>query len=225
MNGQKILIIDPDKTERLTITQYLEDANYQVFCAEEETLIYQILEKENIELVLLDIDANGISLLEQIILLYPGVRIIAISAHHNIAEAVNAMKLGAMDFLEKPHDYLNKPLSRETVQTLVLEALSRSFPAHGEHLDYDSLMTTAQEQFKDKNYETAQKLAKEALIIQPSRPDALNLLGEIIEKKGNTLEAIKLYRAAFDLDPTYEPARNNLDQATTFKQNYPRFTY
>ena len=83
-------------------------------------------------------------------------------------------------------------------------------------------MTTAQEQFKDKNYETAQKLAKEALIIQPSRPDALNLLGEITEKTGNILEAVKLYRAAFDLDPTYEPARNNLDQATTFKPNYSR---
>jgi Flp pilus assembly protein TadD len=83
-------------------------------------------------------------------------------------------------------------------------------------------MTTGRAYFTDKNYENAEKLAKEALRITPSRPEALNLLGEIAEKTGNSLEAVKLYRAAIDLDPTYQIAWNNLDHATTLDTSSPR---
>lgn len=50
----------------------------------------------------------------------------------------------------------------------------------------------------------------------PHSPQPHNLLGLLFEKEGNHIMAMKHFRAAYALDPTYLPVRHNLDKFGTF---------
>ena len=52
--------------------------------------------------------------------------------------------------------------------------------------------------------------ARQAIGLDPARPEAFNLVGVLHEIGGNLVEAMKNYRVAVDLEPTYEPAWQNL---------------
>jgi Flp pilus assembly protein TadD len=68
----------------------------------------------------------------------------------------------------------------------------------------------------DKAYEYLQK----SIGMEPRTPEPYNLIGVILELNGEIVEAMKMYRAAMAIDPTYSPASSNLDRAT--KWNYTR---
>ena len=50
----------------------------------------------------------------------------------------------------------------------------------------------------------------------PHSPQPHNLLGLLFEKEGNHIMAMKHFRAAYSLDPSYLPVRHNLDKFGTF---------
>ena len=56
----------------------------------------------------------------------------------------------------------------------------------------------------------------QAVAADPAHPEAYNLLGALLEIKGDWVEAQKFYRAALDIDPTFKPARENLDRTTSW---------
>lgn len=116
-----ILITDDEKSIRNTLREILEYEKYSVLEAEngEECLI--TLKKENVDLVILDIKMkgmDGIEVLEKIKEEGHEMPVVMISGHGNIQIAVEATKLGAYDFVEKPPD-LNRLLItiRNAVQT------------------------------------------------------------------------------------------------------------
>ncbi|MBE9112949.1 hypothetical protein IQ273_26535 [Nodosilinea sp. LEGE 07298] len=90
--------------------------------------------------------------------------------------------------------------------------------------DYDELITLARQAAQQCDFDQARQLIGEALKLAPERPEGLTLLGQITEHLGDCLEALKLYRAAYSLDPAYQPAQENLDRAA-FSQGKlrPRF--
>ncbi|HHE65269.1 MAG TPA: sigma-54-dependent Fis family transcriptional regulator [Bacteroidetes bacterium] len=101
----KILIIDDEKNIRRTLTDILQDEGYQVVSSENGEHGLSILSKELIDLVLLDVKLpgmDGIEVLEKIKESYPNLDVIMISGHSTIKIAVQAVKMGAYDFLEKP---------------------------------------------------------------------------------------------------------------------------
>ena len=61
-----------------------------------------------------------------------------------------------------------------------------------------------------------QGMAITAMSVYPDAPQPHNLLGVLLEKQGDHLLAMKHFRAAYALDPTYWPARHNLDHFGTF---------
>lgn len=61
-----------------------------------------------------------------------------------------------------------------------------------------------------------QSIAVRAMSAYPNAPQPHNLLGVLLEKQGDHLLAMKHFRAAYALDPTYGPARQNLDHYGTF---------
>lgn len=67
-----------------------------------------------------------------------------------------------------------------------------------------------------KDYYNAKLSLKEAFIINSSNAKVYNLLGVIEECLGNKQLAKKYYRAALSLDPTYEPADNNLKRTVMY---------
>ena len=105
MIGTGILIIDDEPGIRRTLALVLEDEQYKVFTAEDAITGMEVLAKENIALIFLDVllpRVNGLEALEQIRRDYPHIEVIMISGHANVDMAIRAIKLGAFDFLEKP---------------------------------------------------------------------------------------------------------------------------
>jgi two-component system nitrogen regulation response regulator NtrX len=115
-----ILIIDDEAGIRRTLASILEDEKYKVFTAEDALIGIDILERESISLVFLDVrlpNLGGLEALERIRKKWPQVEIVVISGHANVDMAVRAVKLGAFDFLEKP-------LSLDKVLTVCRNALT-----------------------------------------------------------------------------------------------------
>ena len=61
-----------------------------------------------------------------------------------------------------------------------------------------------------------ERLVIDAIGTYPHAPQPHNLLGLLLEKRGDHLLAMKHFRAAWALEPTYVPARHNLDLFGTF---------
>lgn len=101
----KILIIDDEKNICTTIQGILEDEGYDVSYALNFNDGFKKLKSEVYDFVFLDIwlpDRDGIDGLEDIKKYFPEIEVVMISGHGNIENAVDAIRRGAYDFLEKP---------------------------------------------------------------------------------------------------------------------------
>lgn len=67
-----------------------------------------------------------------------------------------------------------------------------------------------------EDYDSCSDLICEAMGLYPCAPQPHNLLGVVLEKLGAHADAMRHFRAAMDLDPTYAPARQNLMTYGTF---------
>jgi Flp pilus assembly protein TadD len=65
------------------------------------------------------------------------------------------------------------------------------------------------------DFDAARLYAQKAIFLEYSRPEAFNLLGGICEAKMDRQGANTNYRVALEMDPTYEPARKNLERVTS----------
>jgi two-component system nitrogen regulation response regulator NtrX len=101
----KTLIIDDEKNICLTIQGILEDEGYEVDYALTFAEGLEKLKSQMYDFVFLDIwlpDRDGIEGLKEIKRYFPELEVVMISGHGNIENAVEAIRLGAWDFLEKP---------------------------------------------------------------------------------------------------------------------------
>lgn len=101
----RILVVDDEKNIRLTVKRCLEAPDLVIEDAINGEEALQKLSVESYKLLLLDLKLPGIDGMEILRIvrnLYPEMKVIIISAHGSIQTAVEAMKEGAVDFLEKP---------------------------------------------------------------------------------------------------------------------------
>jgi len=101
----KILVVDDEKNIRLTVKRCLESPDMAIDDAINGEEALAKLTEQSYHLMLLDLKLPGIDgmdILKTVRNLYPDMRVVIISAHGSIQTAVEAMKEGAMDFLEKP---------------------------------------------------------------------------------------------------------------------------
>ncbi|MEA4895924.1 MAG: hypothetical protein VB064_11785 [Oscillospiraceae bacterium] len=82
--------------------------------------------------------------------------------------------------------------------------------------ELDRLCVTVRELISLQDYEKCESLIFSAMGKYPHAPEPHNLIGILLEKKGDHLTAMNHFRAAWALDPTYIPARQNLDCYGTF---------
>lgn len=107
-----ILVIDDEQSIRRSLSDVLSYEKYEITTAEDALKGLEFLKKNDYDAILCDIkmpEMDGIEALEKIQELKPDTPIIMLSGHGNIDTAVEAIKLGAFDFLEKPID-LNRLL-------------------------------------------------------------------------------------------------------------------
>ena len=108
----KILVIDDEKAIRRALREILEFEECQVEEAENGKVGLEMLQKNQYDLIFCDIKmplVDGLDVLSKAIKLNIETPIIMISGHGNIETAVQAIKDGAFDFIEKPLD-LNRIL-------------------------------------------------------------------------------------------------------------------
>jgi two-component system nitrogen regulation response regulator NtrX len=108
----KILIIDDEKSIRTTLKEILEYEKYQVDEAVDGQDGIDKISSKKYDIALCDIKMpklDGIEVLEKAGEIDPDVQFIMISAHGSIETAVEAVKKGAYDFIQKPPD-LNRLL-------------------------------------------------------------------------------------------------------------------
>jgi DNA-binding response OmpR family regulator len=214
MATKSILVVDDERNIRLTLSRALESPDWSVQTAVNGEEGLQKMATTDIALVLLDLKMPGMSGLEFLELVrrrWPQVRVIIITAHGTIESAVEAMKLGAVDFIQKP-------FSPDQIRELVRGVLARETIDEREAADYPTLVELAKRHIADRNFEAAREVTRRAIALKPEQPEAYNLLGALLEVGGDRLEAQKFYRAALDIDPTYKPARTNLDRLVTWRQ-------
>jgi DNA-binding NtrC family response regulator len=115
-----ILIVDDDEGMRETLTAMLR-RDYRVLRAATGEFALQILEKEDVDLMLLDIRLPGISGFEVLKIVrenYPYIEVIVISVIKELDVAIEAMRYGA-------YHYISKDFDLESVRTLVANASER----------------------------------------------------------------------------------------------------
>lgn len=105
MTSERILVVDDEPDIRRLVQEILEDEQYQVVTAKDAASARVAYSGEQPDLVLLDIwmpDTDGISLLKEWSRAGALVPIVIMSGHGTVDTAVEATRLGAFDFVEKP---------------------------------------------------------------------------------------------------------------------------
>ena len=176
MTKAKILIIDDEKDIRESLSDILKDEGYQVITVENANKAKEARNKIRFDLILLDIwmpECDGISLLKQWAkdkeINCP---VIMMSGHGTIDTAIEATKIGAFDFLEKPISLqkLLKTISLALKKSIHINKLDVTFITDSE----SSIIKILRQKLKD--------LKKESLIlIDGKKGNFLNLCIEFLQ--------------------------------------------
>ncbi|MDF2520376.1 MAG: hypothetical protein K0R84_1004 [Clostridia bacterium] len=79
-----------------------------------------------------------------------------------------------------------------------------------------SLCSTVRKLLEQNKYQECKLIIQNAMGRYPHAPEPHNLMGVLLEMEGDHLTAMKHFRAAWALDPSYIPARYNLNRFGTF---------
>ncbi|HSA94324.1 MAG TPA: sigma-54 dependent transcriptional regulator [Terriglobales bacterium] len=101
----QVLIVDDEPAVREGCREVAEGLGFRVSVADGATAAYRILESESIDLCLLDLrlpGASGLEVLQEIRRRRPEAEVVVITGYATVQSAVEAMKLGACDYVAKP---------------------------------------------------------------------------------------------------------------------------
>ncbi len=125
-----ILIVDDERGIRETLRGVLEDEGFDVETVESGEACLKIVETNNFHCLLLDVwlpEMDGLETLKRLREQGNGSAVVMISGHGNIETAVNATKLGAFDFIEKPLSIEKTVLTvRNAIHTRELELANKT---------------------------------------------------------------------------------------------------
>jgi DNA-binding response OmpR family regulator len=127
--------------------------------------------------------------------------VVMLTAYGTVSRAVDAMKLGAVDFIEKPFDPKN-------ILLLCEEILQRQ--RIGMSGTVDELLHLAEVARGRKAFVEARVYLKIAIQRDVTRPEPYYLLGELSEGDGRIPQALHYYYMALDAQSSFQPARDAL---------------
>ena len=122
MNYQRILLVDDEESIVQFLRLLLEDVGYEVDAANSVASGREKLDGGGFDLVLCDImmpDGNGLELLKEIKRDEPQTAVIMMTAYGSTKSAIEAMRLGA-------YDYVSKPFDVEELKVLIQKALEKT---------------------------------------------------------------------------------------------------
>lgn len=101
----RILILDDEARVRSELQEFLQNRGFQVFTAALPSEGLSFLEKEAVDILILDIkmpEMDGLQVLQKIKPEYPEMEVIMISGHGDMQTVIDALRLGATDYFTKP---------------------------------------------------------------------------------------------------------------------------
>lgn len=101
----KLLVVDDDQAVRDSVVAYLEDSGYSVLEADNGEAALALFEREALDLVICDLRMpvmDGLTLLRRIMEVTDEVPVIVVSGAGVMSDVVDALRLGASDYLMKP---------------------------------------------------------------------------------------------------------------------------
>jgi two-component system response regulator AtoC len=104
----KLLIVDDERLIRWSLEQTLAKDGYEVSSVPTGEAVLAAVRQDPPDLILLDLklpDTDGLQVLRQIRELTPHVQVLIMTAYADVGTAVQAMKLGAYDYISKPIDF------------------------------------------------------------------------------------------------------------------------
>ncbi|MEI6899491.1 MAG: sigma-54 dependent transcriptional regulator [Bacteroidota bacterium] len=123
VNTLKVLILDDEKQLTEELHEFLENRGFVAFEAQTGEQGLALLERVNIDLMILDVrlpGMNGLDILKLVRTKFPAMEVIIISAHGDMDTVIKAMRLGAIDYLRKPFRHLDVQLAIERTEKFLL---------------------------------------------------------------------------------------------------------
>jgi DNA-binding NtrC family response regulator len=204
-----ILIVDDEPNVRLTYRTTLETEELEVREASDADAALREMGEKQFDLAILDLrmpEVDGLELLERMRALGIQTPVVIITAYGDIPHAVQAMKLGAIDFLQKP-------LTPEALRSVVGEILKR----HAEHLPppaaigtFEAHVQAAKRLLNLRQFTGAREHIAKALEIRTDSPEVFNIGGVLFELLEDYDRAKRYYGQAIRLNKNYEPAQQNM---------------
>ncbi len=224
----RILIVDDEPNVRLVFRTALESPDHTIATAEDGASALKALSESAMDLVLLDLNMpilDGMEVLRKLRESGNEVPVVIITAHGSVPNAVEAMKLGAIDFL-------TKPISPDHLRRMVAEVLHRHVsrtadpaapPRHGDPPatavgTFAGHLTLAKRALNRRGFDEAELHLKQAIGLEPGSAEAHNLMGVLHELRNEHDASYREYKAALKGDRHYEPALHNMTRY------YERFT-
>jgi DNA-binding NtrC family response regulator len=103
----KLLLVDDEPAILSALRRVFRKAPYAIHCADNGEAALKVLEKTPIDAALVDLKMprmDGMELLSEMRTQWPKVRVVMLTSHGGVQEAVKAIHLGAVDFLQKPFE-------------------------------------------------------------------------------------------------------------------------
>jgi len=208
----RILIVDDEPNVRLSYRAALETEGLDVYEANSATKALDTFASQNFDLANLDMrmpEMDGLDLLAEMRKRGNNTPSVIITAYGDVPHAVRAMRLGAIDFLQKP---LTPEQLRNLVAEIIARHVSSSESQRKESLrdDYASQLSEAKRLLNLRSFEPSWKHLARAMELNPQSPETLNLAGVYFEMQEDYDRARNLYGKAIKYGPYYEPAQQNM---------------
>lgn len=209
MQPVRILIVDDDANIRTTVRLCLEAAGYVVEQAVNGGDALEQIHAAPPDLVLLDLAMpvlDGITVLAEIrALLSCSTRAIVMTAHGSVRTAIQAVRLGAADFIEKP-------FTPDDLRLSIASVLHDELPAHlrAPSAGYGEVLQRVRDALRAGKFREAEAGLMSAGTIADEDPAFLNLAGVLHESHGRVESARKFYEKSAMSNRTYQPAQENL---------------
>jgi two-component system response regulator HydG len=115
---KKILVVDDDRSHAMMLRTLITDWGYQVLLADDGTTGVEMVQAQSFDMILMDmkmVRMSGMEALQHIKAYNPSLPVIIMTAYSSVQTAVNALKIGAYDYLTKPLDFDKLKLTIERI--------------------------------------------------------------------------------------------------------------
>ena len=210
MPPPRILIAEDERSIRTLLRTYLSGEGFEISeAADGQQAMDAITQDPPPDIVLLDLSMpapQGMEVLFRLknMAVRPRPRVIVLTANGSIARAVEAIKLGAVDFLEKPcqPEKLLAVIHRALDQKVLAEAATPE--------GYAADLARARRHLADGHTSRAEDFLRAASRMAGHDPEYFYLLGLWHELNDHPAEARTAFRQAAQFDPQYGPAQEAL---------------